>query len=401
MCKKDAKATYFSPMSISLEELHFLASDLGQQWIAECAGLGALALSNKAKGLPMQQRRALSEYLALLPKIKQKFQTDQFLLLDALAYEQSTAADLSKWKAGLVPDGARVADLCCGLGADSLFLADTNEVLGVDLSPERCAMFAHNLARMRPSAVSGVVRADVTALPLRDFDLWFCDPDRRGGERHGQWDPSQMRPNFIELGRLLELCPRAMLKLPPSTEFSVLPWTRARYSYIGDRKSCRELLVEIDPTWERQILRAVHVESGDVLEVEEGGLPPMVQGDLAEWIYEPSPVAIRSRLFHLLARDLGLWALDPHIAYLTGSVRVESPFLESFRVLESLAFDKKALKKALSKWEAGEVVVKKRGVEINPDALSQELRGKKGGQTIVVLVTRIGPKIVAILAVRA
>lgn len=387
-------------MAIAFKELAFLRTEEAAVLLSQCQGKDALAVAKLCAHLDPEKRRSLTEYMALIPKMRRKFATEHSLLLDGLAYEQSTAADLSKWKASGVPKHWVVADLCCGMGADSMYLDPSIKVLGVDLSMERCAMFQHNMETMRPGALQQVVCADATVLPLQGVDLWFCDPDRRGGERHGQWDPSQMRPSFEELDQMLQFCPRAMLKLPPSTDFRALPWKNARYSYLGDRKSCRELLVEIAPEFSGS-LRAVHVDQDQCLEgglQERWGVPVR---DLSKWLYEPSPVAIRSKLYLQVAHDLQLWQLDSQIPYLSGDLAVESPFLERFQVLESMSWDKKALKKALKKWDAAEVVVKKRAVDVDPDALARELSNKKGSQKICLFITSLGSKVIAVLALRA
>lgn len=387
-------------MAIALDDLLFLSSPEGLELALRLKGKDALTLARLCAHLPMERRRALSEYLALGAKIAKKFATDLPLLLDALAYEQSTAADLSMWKAKLLAQGQTVADLCCGMGADSIFLDPQISVLGVDLAMERCVMFQRNMELMRPGGLSQALCADVNSLPLNKVDLWFCDPDRRGGERHGQWDPSQMRPNFAELDALLQKNPRAMLKLPPSTDWQALPWKNARYSYLGDARSCRELLVEIAPE-QKGGLCAVHVEMDEYLSLSEGKLESLAARSLGGWLYEPSPVAVRSRLYLPLAKSLGLAPLDPQIAYLTGDEALEHPYLERFQVLESLAWDPKQVKKALKKWDAGEVIVKKRSVDVNPDQLSKELSFKKGARKVHLILTKQGAKILAVIALRA
>ena len=81
---------------------------------------------NKA-GYSNEDRAAIMDYMALVPKFRDKFFDDterkgKFLLCDRLALEQSTAKDIGRWKSNLWPNEGSVNDLSCGRGGDSLFL---------------------------------------------------------------------------------------------------------------------------------------------------------------------------------------------------------------------------------------------------------------------------------------
>lgn len=147
---------------------------------------------NKA-GYSNEDRAAIMDYMALVPKFREKFfgetgkKSDKFLLCDRLALEQSTAQDIGRykanlWIAGLESQGQKkeaeqvsqdasaplnasdsnfkdtkarrplVHDLCCGMGGDSYFIPETFDVCGVDLDEDRQAMYRYNINVMRGSA---------------------------------------------------------------------------------------------------------------------------------------------------------------------------------------------------------------------------------------------------------
>ena len=87
-----------------------LTSAKTQDFIKEALSrrLDALQVSTRlAKdGFSNEERSAIMDYMALIPKFREKFfdkvsPPDAFLLCDKLALEQSTAQDIGRWKAGL------------------------------------------------------------------------------------------------------------------------------------------------------------------------------------------------------------------------------------------------------------------------------------------------------------
>ena len=110
-------------------------------------------------GYSNEERAAIMDYMALVPKFREKFGTDKFFLCDKLALEQSTAQDIGRWKANLWPGEGVVHDLCCGMGGDSFFLPATLKITGIDLDENRLAMFRYNMAAFEKDA--GTVCGDV------------------------------------------------------------------------------------------------------------------------------------------------------------------------------------------------------------------------------------------------
>jgi hypothetical protein len=81
--------------------------------------------------------------------------------------------------------------------------------------------------------------------------------------------------------------------------------------------------------------------------------------------------------------------IAPDIAYLTGDYLLESPWLRGFRVLETMAFDRKKLKARLQELGIGILEIKKRGSDVVPEVLRKELQ-LKGKRAATLIVTRVG-----------
>jgi hypothetical protein len=101
-----------------------------------------------------------------------------------------------------------------------------------------------------------------------------------------------------------------------------------------------------------------------------------------------------------LAAEYGLWKLDDEIAYLSGDRRLESPWLTAYRVQEVMPFGLKPLRAVLRARGVGDIVVKKRGSAVEPQALRQRLLAglPRAGPAVVVILTRQQNRHVALVA---
>lgn len=109
---------------------------------------------------------------------------------------------------------------------------------------------------------------------------------------------------------------------------------------------------------------------------------------LGNTIAEPDPAVIRSGMLAQLARLVGAGIVSPSIAYLTGDDLPASPFYDRFEVLEVTNLRAKAISAALRTLDAGSVEIKKRGADIDPDALRKSLKLSGVGQATVI-ATRV------------
>jgi hypothetical protein len=111
--------------------------------------------------------------------------------------------------------------------------------------------------------------------------------------------------------------------------------------------------------------------------------------ELGEYLYEPDNALVRSHLISVVAEQEELGIISPEIAYLTGDRELESPWLRGFKVLESMAFDRKKLKARLQEMNVGILEIKKRGSDVVPETLRKELQ-LKGERAATLIVTRVG-----------
>ena len=238
--------------------------------------LDALQVStalNKA-GYNNEDRAAIMDYMALLPKIQEKFgcllasDKNRFLLCDKLALEQSTAQDIGRWKANLWPascDGdssksgaSTVHDLCCGMGGDSFFIPASFKVVGVDLDKDRLAMYHHNMetcgknaevvcadvreAVKRQEMPAGVYPGLRSGAGMTNTEFFTIDPARRALEGENQRDLRNLTPTLEEAVEISKHYQGGMVKLPPGYPPAEIP-DGTEILYLGGHSDCRQCLV--------------------------------------------------------------------------------------------------------------------------------------------------------------
>ncbi|WP_173474363.1 hypothetical protein [Fibrobacter succinogenes] len=232
-----------------------------------------------AKEFSNEDRAAIMDYMALVPKFRDKFFAENsiksaknapaaFLLCDKLALEQSTAQDIGRWKSTLWERARQanksnsenkssetapvVHDLCCGMGGDSFYLSKDFLTIGVDLDENRLEMYRYNSKVMRDSN-DHTILADVREIAKQNdsehatlaqpkADYFTIDPARRAIEGENQRDLRNLTPTFEEVIEISKHYKGGMAKIPPGYPICEIP-QGTEILYIGSRTDCRECLV--------------------------------------------------------------------------------------------------------------------------------------------------------------
>jgi SAM-dependent methyltransferase len=292
---------------------------------------------------------------------------------------------------------ARIADLCCGIGADLLALAATGaEVTGVDRDPLTVAVARANAAAAGLADRARLACADVTTFDLTGHDAAFVDPSRRTA-RGRVFDPGAYSPPLAFVIALAAQVPATGAKVAPGLPHELVP-ANAEAEWVSDRGEVTEAALWFGPLASGAHRRATVLPAGATLAAEPGTAAPAV-GPLRRWLYEPDGAVIRAGLISELAARLGGTLIDPTIAYLTADAQLATPFATAYEVLDAMPFQLKRLRATLRAKGVGRVVVKKRGSAIQPEQLRRQLRLDPAapGEAVVVL-TRLGGARVVIIA---
>ncbi|MCK2035940.1 SAM-dependent methyltransferase [Microbacterium sp. SSW1-49] len=299
-----------------------------------------------------------------------------------------------------------VADLGCGIGGDALAFAGAGlDVLAVDADEVTAAIAAYNLAPFGPvdGADSGTVVRHSTAedADLSSSGAVWMDPARRtsGHSETRRVSADDYSPSLDWAFDLAARVPTG-IKLGPAHDRDALP-ADAEAQWVSADGSVVELVVWTGVLARPGIRRAALVMRGDQsYELTAGAdAEDAPARELGSFLHEPDGAVIRARLIGDVARSLDAGMLDPRIAYLTSDAAVTSPFVQTFRVRETMSANPKAISAVLKSEGIGSLEIKKRGVDVDPAAFRKKLT-LRGDRSATLILTRIGDQRRAILADR-
>lgn len=430
-----------------MQPWNLLASDSVQGFIEEALTRkwDALQVSTALQkaGHSNEDRASIMDYMALVPKFREKFGFSSFLLCDKLALEQSTAHDIGRWKANLWPRGndatesatsagAKVHDLCCGMGGDSFYLPASLKLTGVDLDENRLAMYRHNLQAFGKTAET--ICADVRTIEGADY--FTIDPARRAIEGENQRDLRNLTPTLEEVVEISRHYRGGMAKLPPGYPPAEIP-DGTEILYLGGHSDCRECLVlfgelakhpdtvravivgkagETLAEWTRRRDRSLEpldddlqekLDRNDSLEGKDRtyrtatSRSDLPLGEIGKYIAEPAPVLIRSHLFNAaaLAHDPNAHLISEGIAYVSSDKPLPAPGFSCYEVLAHTEIATGAVRAMLKEHDIGKITLKLRGVKLDPDAEIKRLK-PKGKNSAILFYTRFRGEKIAILTRR-
>ncbi|MCI0361898.1 MAG: class I SAM-dependent methyltransferase [Planctomycetaceae bacterium] len=393
-------------MNSSLDDYRWLVSDAAAPWLVrvreELAAVGgpSAALVNRLrKDLSAQRAHLVIEQCELRERAREKFALAERMFFTGKGLEQATDQRVAAAKAARFPAG-RVADLCCGIGGDSLALArrtasgsSDEQLSAVELDPAVAAIAAANL-RVGGCTRAAVETADAAAFPVGQCAAWHIDPDRRAeGRRTSRVE--LYAPSLESLRRLLGQNSNAAIKLAPAAQAPPDWRESAELCWLGSRGECRQQVA-----WFGSLARRPGEHSACVVDARGGertivGQPeeaiPVARA-LARYLYEPHAAVLAAKIAGAICRMHALAAVSPGVAYLTSDASIDEPAADSFEILDVLPLDRKRLREYLRQRHIGRLEIKKRGVPIDPAKLRQEVIGAGEGEAMLV-VSRVGGRV--------
>jgi len=299
-----------------------------------------------------------------------------------------------------------VADLGCGAGSDALAMAAAGlDVLAVDRDPEALWALSATAADLGLGISTSCTDLRTAEGPWNDHAPspglgCFVDPARRSGGSRAM-APESWSPPWSWVRSLALRVPATGAKVAPGIDHAALPaGTQTEWISVGgdlveagvwwgplreDGATRRALVLAGGPgaDWTRP-----EVPDEEALD-DLGGVPAAPIGPVSGWLVEPDPAVIRAGLVSVLAERLGGHLLDPRIAYVASGTEPEVGLLgAAFAVLDEVPFGRKPMRAWLRSRGYGDVIVKKRGINIVPEELRAALRLGGDGPTATLVLTR-------------
>jgi SAM-dependent methyltransferase len=383
---------------LTVETLARLQGPEGEHLLAAAAAALATAptllaaLTRLRARYPAELAAAALETVTLRQQAREKFACAERMFFTREGLEQATSETVARYTARRYTAFAHVVDLGCGIGGDTLALADVAPVTAIDRDPLRLALAAANAATCRPRHPIAFLRADIIRDPLPAAPAAFCDPARRN-ERGRVFAPDRYEPPLAAVLALAERYPALGVKVAPGIGDDALPpGCEVEFVQAGRDLKQATLWLGLLATATR---RATLLPGGETLAFDPD-VPPAPLSEPRAVLYEPGPAAVRARLVARLALDLHAAQLDPTTAFLTADRFLPTPFAAAYAVEEWQPFNLKRLRARLHALGVGRLTIKKRGSPLEPAALARDLR-LDGLEERVLVLTRLNGRHIAII----
>lgn len=385
-------------MGVSLETWRWLRSPEGQEAVA-CAPASASAseIGRLRKRFDADRVRGILEASGARWKAAGKLDAAwcASLLADVAGVEMASSARSSVYKAsrfaGVLGEGAAVADLCCGIGADSWGLSRAGlRVIGVDVDPARMEMYGHNLPHCE--AVCGDAFADLPA----DVAAFHLDPARRdGAKRTLLLEDFLPGPDMWDaiIGRV----GTGAIKLNPGVDAYALP--AGEVEILSEPGGLTQAVLWVGRLAGDRTRRATVLgDCGVVATLSGDPERPEDSSDIGSFIGTLDACVERADLVGRLLDEIGVSLVHPGTGLVTGEEATAHAMVRWYRVLETLPWNEKRVRSVLRELGAGIVEIRTRAGVVNPDEVQRRLRGDGDRHDLSVLVYRLGDRVVAVVA---
>ncbi|MDR1427903.1 MAG: class I SAM-dependent methyltransferase [Bifidobacteriaceae bacterium] len=367
--------------------------------------------------------------------------TRSVLLTDA-GLQQATRIAVAAHHAQRIQSAGfhRIADVTCGIGIDAIAMAALGlTVVAAEIDPATAFAAAHNLRRF-PSVQ--VIECDGLGLDLDALgvEAVFADPSRRTAAGRRVFEPAAYSPPLDALLALAQRRPIGV-KVAPGIPHAALP-AGVEAQWVSDGGTVVECgiwtgaLGRVADETRKAARTALVLDGIGAAEVTQAPGARLETGTLGDYLLEPDGAVIRASLIAEAAAADGLVSprlLHPRIAYVTADAiarpsppeappaapPADSPslpahrlgagmrpanatasstqlrqtpwagrFFAAYRVLDTFPFKVATLRGYLKARGVGDLTVKKRGVDVDPDSLRRAL-GPRGEEAITVVLTRV------------
>ena len=389
---------------MDLEAFRWLLTDAGQDLLTRATELyvdhagdpvrTASALRAQAPGAAPAHAAAALTQVDLRSRAVPKLGEDavrMYFTPDGL--EQSTRARVAAHRAARIAlaEPASVLDLGCGIGGDLVAIARTGlTVAGVDRDPVRVEVARANLAAL---GLGGAVEvAEAGDLDTSAFGLVFADPARRTA-RGRVFDVDGWSPPWPFV---LDLLTRpSCVKVAPGIPHALVP-DGVEAEFVSDEGDVKEAALW-SPHLSSARRRATVIRAGGLASLTDEDDPGAAEvRPVGRCLYEPDGAVVRAGLVTAVAAGVNGGLVDEHIAYVTSDEAYSTPLARYYEVLEELPYREKALRAALRERRVGRLTIKKRGVDVVPDALRKRL-ALSGPEEATIVLTRAAGKGTALL----
>ena len=387
---------------MNLLTLQSLISNLGQDVLGVAASLNPTeesflpCLTKLQKQFDSDLAKAALETVILRKKAQIKFSRADSMFFTRAGLEMASGEIVSRYRAKRFAHFDHVADLCCGIGGDSIGFGSAKSptspnvgdvgLLAVDNDPLHLALAKLNLAAY--DARAEFIQSDLIKEKPPHADAYFFDPSRRAAHKR-IFSVKDYQP---PLSLIDSLSPRPVaVKISPGVKMSEIEHYDCEVEFIsveGELKEC-VLWFGFVETFRRNVSTLLRPDHDPLHLTEDLSLvSPVSLSSPLQYLYEPDPSVLRAGLVTTLARQIDAQQIDADISYLTSARKTATPWARVFFIEAAISFSQKRLREKLRSMNVGRVTIKKRGSPLDVDEFARSLK-LKGDEERIIFLTHV------------
>lgn len=312
-------------------------------------------------------------------------------IIPSRAFEQSSSQESARRKP---LSGGSVLDLTCGLGIDTMALAERFEhVVALERDEVLAEVVRYNMSLLGVDNVEVVTTTaeEYVASTREHFDWVFADPDRRSTEGRKMVCMEDCSPNILELmPRLMHIAERVAIKLSPMFDCAEAfrLCSPAEVEVVSTGGECKELNIYTGA--KEDILRVAIVGKGEweysatAMTINTDCKPFTMDG----WRYLIVPdVALQKarRAITALKPYASIWSNNGYA--FARELPTEQLPARIFEIEEIMRYSPKELKR---RWKGLGVEFMKRDTQLSVESVRRATATRAGSDRLVAITTICG-----------
>jgi hypothetical protein len=338
------------------------------QTVSQAEGHELALQTQLRRHYPDRLVRAAYALCELRRKGAAKFSRAAQMWFDRQGLEQATAEPVARHKA--LRFSGRVFDLCCGIGGDTLAIAERCDVTAVDANPIACLRTQWNAEVYSVTSRVTVLCEDVARVDTGDA-LVHIDPDRRARTAGRAVRVEDYVPPLETLRQIADTQRGGAIKLSPASNFGG-KFHDVEIELVSLNGECKEATIWFGELRGSEPWRATVLPSAETLAANPLDFSAEISAP-RQYIFDPDPAVVRAGLVDAAAVRLDLARLDAAEEYLTGTQRLTSNLVQPFELLAELPNNDAEIRAYFRASDFGQVEIKCRHIPIDADSVRRRL----------------------------
>jgi len=358
--------------------------------------------------------RAISEQVACYQKTKIKLPSfiNKHLLFEKNALEQSSSEFAAEYKSSLI-SGNKLIDLTGGLGIDDIFFATRfKEITYCELNEVLANILSYNLEQLSIENID-IHNVDsvkyLTNVSDIYFDWIYIDPSRRDENRRSV-DLQFCTPNVYENMELFfQKSENVMIKAAPAYDLTEairkFP-NLVEIHVVSVDGECKEVLLILKKDVFNAKIKTFAVllnsksEHKQIISQIISEKDVNILSEIKEYFYEPDCSIIKSNLVHYIADEFNLSFINNNSPFLTNSELISNFPGRQFKIMTSLLYNEKEIKKYLKTNGFSKANVARRGFRLSVEEIRKVFKLKDGGDIYLFFTSDLNKRAIMIVTTK-